>query len=170
MIIYQVANTISNDCDNCSITTQRKQYITLGYDPLPCRGKIPVSKSWQNICIDFDAIAFWSDEYPDALNTGIRTRYTPAIDIDVYDGEMVEKIRQKLLNLIPSGSILERIGQPPKVLIPFQGVVPFNKIAIAFRSLDNRIHRVEVLCDGQQFIADGIASRHRQAVSVEKQR
>ena len=155
MIIYQVANTISNDCDNCSITTQRKQYITLGYEPIPCRGKIPVSKSWQNIRIDFDTTAFWSDEYPDALNTGIRTRYTPAIDIDVYDGEMVEKIRQELLNLIPSGSILERIGQPPKVLIPFQGAVPFNKIAIAFKSLDNRIHRVEVLCDGQQFIADG---------------
>ena len=155
MIIYQVANTISNDCDNGSITTQRKQYVTLGYEPIPCRGKIPVSKSWQNIRIDFDTIAFWGDEYPDALNTGIRTRYTPAIDIDVYDGEMVEKIRQELLNLIPSGSILERIGQPPKVLIPFQGVVPFNKIAIAFKSPDNRIHRVEVLCDGQQFIADG---------------
>ena len=64
MIIYQVANTISNDCDNCLITTQRKQYITLGYEPIPCRGKIPVSKSWQNICIDFDAIAFWSVNIP----------------------------------------------------------------------------------------------------------
>ena len=133
MIIYQVANTISNDCDNCLITTQRKQYITLGYEPIPCRGKIPVSKSWQNIRIDFDTIAFWGDEYPEAVNTGIRTRYAPAIDIDVYDGEMVDKIRQELLNLIPSGSILERIGQLPKVLIPFQGAVPFNKIAIAFK-------------------------------------
>jgi hypothetical protein len=156
MIIYEVSNTMSNDCDIDSITAQRKQYIVLGYEPIPCRGKIPASKSWQNIHIDVDTIAFWGDEYPDAINTGIRTRYTPAIDIDVYDGEMVEKIRQELLNLIPSGSILERIGQPPKVLIPFQGVVPFNKIAIAFKSPDNKIHRVEVLCDGQQFIADGM--------------
>jgi Bifunctional DNA primase/polymerase, N-terminal len=155
MIIYQCSNTISNDFDNDSITTQRRQYIMLGYEPIPCRGKIPASKSWQNIHIDVDTIAFWGDEYPEALNTGIRTRYTPAIDIDVYDGEMVEKIRQELINLISSGSILERIGQPPKVLIPFQGVVPFNKIAIAFKSPDGTVHRVEALCDGQQFIADG---------------
>ena len=74
MIIYQVADTISNDCDNCSITTQRKQYVTLGYEPIPCRGKIPVSKSWQNIRIDFDTIAFWGDEYPEAVNTGIARR------------------------------------------------------------------------------------------------
>lgn len=79
MIIYHVSNTISNYCDNDSITTQRRQYIILGYEPIPCRGKIPASKSWQNIHIDVETIAVWGDEYPDALNTGIRTRYTPPL-------------------------------------------------------------------------------------------
>jgi hypothetical protein len=53
-------------------------------------------------------------------------------------------------------AILERTGQPPKVLIPFQCDGPFKKIATKFETPDGTLHKVEVLCDGQQFIADGI--------------
>jgi hypothetical protein len=128
----------------------------LGYEPIPCRGEIPVFKHWQDIRIDADHIIAWGEDYSDAFNTGIRTRYCPAIDIDVYDAEMVKKMRQKILGFISAGTLLERIGQPPKILIPFHSDVPFDKIATTFKSPDGKVHKVEVLCDGQQFIADGI--------------
>ena len=79
-----------------------------------------------NIRIDADRAIAWSEDYSDAFNTGIRTRYCPAIDIDVYDAEMVKKIRLKISDFVPAGTILERIGQLPKVLIPFHSDVPLT--------------------------------------------
>ena len=156
MIIYHnfISNTYAQTCrENLDI---RRKYITLGYEPIPCRGKVPAVKHWQDICIDADRAIAWSEDYSDAFNTGIRTRYCPAIDIDVYDAEMVKKIRQKISDFVPAGTLLERTGQLPKVLIPFHSDVPFDKLATSFKSPDGKVHKVEVLCDGQQFIADGI--------------
>jgi hypothetical protein len=155
MTIYPICNPISHTLVT-EVTKQSKNYVSLGYEPIPCRGKIPVFKHWQDIRIDTDHIIAWGEDYFDAFNTGIRTRYTPAVDIDVYDAEMVEKIRQQILNFISAGTLLERIGQPPKVLIPFHSDVPFDKIATTFNWPDGKVHKVEVLCDGQQFIAEGM--------------
>ena len=156
MIIYRnfTADNYAQTCQKNSYI--RRKYITLGYEPIPCRGKVPAVKHWQDICVDADRVIAWSEDYSDAFNTGIRTRYCPAIDIDVYDGEMVKKIRQKISDFVPAGTSLERTGQLPKVLIPFHSDVPFDKIATSFKSPDGKVHKVEVLCDGQQFIADGI--------------
>lgn len=135
------------------IAARRKRYVTLGYEPIPCNGKAPVQTNWQNINIR----AVTTQVFPNAQNTGIRTRYTPAVDIDIYDEAMVEQVRRELLNIIRQhGSVLERIGQPPKVLIPFQCDVPFKKCAVMFKSPNGQMHKVEVLADGQQFIAEGI--------------
>jgi hypothetical protein len=62
-----------------------------------------------------------------------------------------------LLNMIPQqGIVLKRVGLPPKRLIPFRCTTPFKKIAATFRAPDEVIHKVEVLADGQQFVAEGI--------------
>src|SRR5262249_59156736 len=69
---------------------------------------------------------------------------------------MADQIQQVLLNLLPQGAVLKRTGLAPKRLIPCRCTTPFEKISIYFRSPDNVIHGIEVLCDGQQFVAEGI--------------
>ena len=146
-------NSIYNDaiCQDKLIT--RQQYLSLGYEPIPCSGKSPVFNGWQKIRIDADTVRSW-EQYSNAENTGIRTRYAPAIDIDVYDAEIAERIKAAVLKLLPPGApILERIGQAPKVLIPCQCQMPFDKKTTG---IIGDGHKVEVLGDGQQFIAKGI--------------
>jgi putative DNA primase/helicase len=69
-------------------------------------------------------------------------------------------VQQVLLNIIgDGGTILQRVGLPPKRLIPFQCDVPFRKISTPFFKIydpDSLANRVEVLADGQQFVAEGI--------------
>jgi len=79
------------------ILERRLLYVKAGYEPLPCIGKRPVPASWPTIPIDLDSPATWSAVYPNATNTGIRTRRAPAVDIDIYDAVMAERIEDVLL-------------------------------------------------------------------------
>jgi hypothetical protein len=137
-----------------SIQERRVRYVKAGYEPLPCIGKRPAPAGWQALSIDVDVPAAWSASFPAATNTGIRTRRTPAIDIDVRDAAVADQLESALRASFPSA--LVRFGMPPKRLIPFRCETPFKKIAVSFKSPDNVTHKVEVLGDGQQFIADGI--------------
>src|SRR5262245_9403696 len=104
--------------------------------------------------IDVDAPAIWEATHPGATNTGIRTRRTPAVDIDVRDPVIAEQLESVLRASFPAA--LVRFGMPPKRLIPFRCETPFKKLAVSFKSPDDVTHKVEVLGDGQQFIAEGI--------------
>jgi putative DNA primase/helicase len=140
-----------------SILERRLLYVKAGYEPLPCIGKRPAPASWPTIPIDLDTPATWSAAYPNATNTGIRTRRAPAVDIDIYDAAMAERIEDVLRATVSQPSLLRRIGKPPKRLIPFRCDVPFAKIIAKFKAPDDdkTIHTIEVLADGQQYIAEG---------------
>src|SRR5262249_8946084 len=102
-------------------------------------------------------VAAWADERPGELSTGIRTSDTPGFDIDIRDERVADEVQQALLNMISGGGpILKRVGQPPKRLIPFRCVTPFKKMSATFKAPDGTVHKVEVLADGQQFVAEGI--------------
>jgi Bifunctional DNA primase/polymerase, N-terminal len=153
---------LSHEQLRLAVTARRVALLRLGYEPIPVMSgrKRPPMNGWQHVRItvppDEDAITPWADTYPGALSTGIRTRYTPAVDIDVLDQKVADEIEQALLNLIPQGSLLKRVGKPPKRLIPFRCTTPFKKISATFKAPDDVIHKVEVLADGQQFVAEGI--------------
>jgi putative DNA primase/helicase len=135
----------------------RVRYVKAGYEPIPCLGKRPVLPSWSTAPIEIDCPAFWGIAYPDATNTGIRTKRTPAIDIDVVDANLAEQIANELRDFFPQQQLLVRYGFPPKRLIPFRCETPFTKIMIKFKAPNSgTVHKVEVLADGQQFIADGV--------------
>jgi hypothetical protein len=139
-----------------AITELRLRYLRSGYTPLPCVGKAPALPNWAEARIHAAQIRAWPMLFPNALNIGIRTRYNPAADIDVYDADLVHTIERALLKYLPQDKlILRRVGVAPKRLIPFCGPTPFPKCAIAFKSPDGKTHRVEVLADGQQYIAEG---------------
>src|SRR6516162_1000322 len=146
-----------------AVTARRVAYLKLGYEPIPILSgrKRPAMNGWQDVPItippDEDVITPWADMYPGALSTGIRTCYTPGFDIDIRDQHVADQVERALLNMIPQqGTILKRIGLPPKRLIPFRCETPFKKIITTFKSPDGVVHKVEVLADGQQFVAEGI--------------
>jgi len=83
---------------------------------------------------------------------GLLTRQTPAIDIDVYDSAIVHKLASWCHKHI--GTTVKRIGQAPKLLLVYRCEQPFAKITSAkYRDEKERVHQVEVLGDGQQFVA-----------------
>jgi hypothetical protein len=151
------------------VTARRVALMKLGYEPIPIMSgrKRPPMNGWGDLRItispDEDVITPWADQYPGALSTGIRTRYTPGADIDIRDQDVADQVERALLNMLPNGgTILKRTGLPPKRLIPFRCITPFKKISAAFKAPktpkapDGVVHKVEVLCDGQQFVAEGI--------------
>jgi Bifunctional DNA primase/polymerase, N-terminal len=144
------------------VTARRMALLKLGYEPIPVTSgrKRPPMKAWGEIRItippDEDVITPWADEYPGALSTGIRTRFTPGLDLDIRDQVVADQVEQALLNMIPGGTVLRRVGLPPKRLIPFRCTTPFKKISATFKAPDDVVHKVEVLADGQQFVAEGI--------------
>jgi putative DNA primase/helicase len=145
-----------------SVTARRIGLLEHGYEPVACDGKLPVLAGWQRIETTPAEIERWAQALPHATNTGIRTKHTPAVDIDIRDQVVAEQVQQALLNIIGDrGTILQRVGLPPKRLIPFRCDDPFRKISTPFFKIspddpDRFANRVEVLADGQQFVAEGI--------------
>ena len=143
-----------------AVTTLRLVLKIAGFSPIPAKGKAPVIEGWQkqfNVS-DLD-IAGWREKHRYAKNTGIITRDTPALDIDILNTEAVAAavalVRQRFEG---RGRILLRTGLAPKILIPFRTSEPFSKITILF----DEGEKLEFLGDGQQFIAAGIHPDTRQ--------
>ena len=108
---------------------------------------------------------------------GVLASSTPALDIDVYDKQVVQEVTEHVISTlmaIPENSdcaILERTGQPPKLLIPCRhpdGQQPFTKLTsrgfIDDDSSDSPddnshhgpVHKLEILGVGQQWVAHHI--------------
>ena len=136
----------------------RKKLLRAGFLPIPCIGKAINIPDWPNIIATEVDIDSWFTRYPDALNTGLLTRTTPAIDLDVYDANVAEELEKILFDMIGEGHTLTRFGQPPKRAVLFQTDTPFKKIRTpVFTSPgSNKENFVEVLGDGQQIIVYGV--------------
>jgi len=129
-----------------------------GYVPIPVNGKRPTNANWQNdVAPSESEIVSWKAICRDAFNTGILTKWTPAIDIDVTDNIVANAIAGRAAELVAkSAPLLVRFGKQPKRAILFRTDEPFDKIRTAdFTSPDGATHHVEILCDGQQIVAFG---------------
>jgi Bifunctional DNA primase/polymerase, N-terminal len=138
-------------------TAHRKSLLAAGYIPIPLSGKAPIMPEWQKQQPTVSDVEKWPQLYPRAFNTGILTRATPTVDIDVYDATVVDELRELLWRVVgDGGDAIVRIGQAPKCAIPFQTDQPFAKLSTpVFTSPDGRKHHVEVLGDGQQVAVFG---------------
>src|SRR5262245_37019012 len=111
---------------------RRLQLRARGYMPIPLFGKIPPMKSWQELTvISPDMIALWSKSWPHAENTGVLTRQTPALDLDIV-GEEAACACEALVEqrFEDCGRILVRIGNAPKRAILFHTNHPFKKLTL----------------------------------------
>src|SRR5215831_5376294 len=141
-----------------AVTARRIALVKLGHEPIPVLSgrKRPALPGWESTPIDLDTVSTWADDRPGELSTGIRTSKTPGFDIDIRDPGVADQVEQALLNMCPPGPVLKRTGLAPKRLIPFRCVTPFKKMSATFKAPDGTVHKVEVLANGQQFVAEGI--------------
>ena len=108
-------------------TEVRLKLLRAGFDPIPAYGKRPSLGEWQKmIGVAEHEVQRWERAYPSAQNTGILTRLTPALDIDILDPEAAEAIEQLVRDHYGEhGSVLPRCGQATKRAIPFRTDAPF---------------------------------------------
>jgi hypothetical protein len=139
-------------------TEVRLKLFRNGYHPLPLNFKNPnIRKGWQNgFNLNEGEIKLWATSWPNATNTGILTRDTPVLDIDILDKEAAEAVEALVAEQTNSDYVLVRIGQPPKRAIPFRTDVPFAKITVPLIAPNGEEHKIEFLGDGQQAVVDGI--------------
>jgi Bifunctional DNA primase/polymerase, N-terminal len=139
----------------------RCQLLRCGFTPLPLYGKAPVIEAWQkqNDTTEHE-IEFWSRMHPAAQNTGILTRLTPTLDIDICDPYAAAAVERLVRDRFEDkGRILVRFGNAPKRCIPFQTIESFPKILRLLGDADTPVkdcERLEFLCDGQQVVVDGV--------------
>lgn len=134
--------------------------VTNGYQliPIPARSKAPTIDHWQDIRADARQVNKWASNGYAEGSHGLLTRRTPGGDLDILDGPFVKEMCGVVERVIGSPlPLLMRIGQAPKVMFVFYAPTPFPKVSSPFfMSPDGKKHRVEILGDGQQFVAFGI--------------
>lgn len=122
--------------------------------PRPKAGKRPALEDWQKISNTRGQIEGFAKKYASS-GIGILTKNTPAVDIDVYDKYGAKHMMAVVENKIGAGPV--RVGRAPKKLILCQTDVPFKKVKSATWEDDfGQRHAVEILGDGQQFVAYGV--------------
>jgi Bifunctional DNA primase/polymerase, N-terminal/Family of unknown function (DUF5906) len=137
-------------------TDLRLQLLNAGYTPVPCQGKKVHLLEWTTVAIDMAEIERW-EKKQHWDNTGIRTQYTPAFDIDITDEAAADAVAEKVQKKFEdNGQILVRTGKAPKRAIPFRTDQPFLKITRDFIAPNGSEQKIEFLGEGQQFVAFGI--------------
>lgn len=135
--------------------------VANGYSivPIPIGRKGPAVEDWQtNPAKTPEAVDNLAAEHPKD-GVGILTRETPAVDIDCYDQDIVDQMVEWCNDNIGEAPL--RVGKAPKALLLFAAGEIFPKVTSA-RYYDpsrpdldpkKKGQRVEVLADGQQFVA-----------------
>jgi hypothetical protein len=125
-----------------------------GYEVIPIipGEKRPYGKSWQVYDGTAEGVEDWIKSGKGSFGVGIKAKHTPAVDVDVHDPIMVVKIKKFVFELV--GETLQRVGLPPKTLLPYQTEEPFPKVDTGFWvDPSGNTVKVEILGDGQQFVA-----------------
>lgn len=154
----QNTETLSSD-QGPSILELRQRLLANGYVPLPARGKAVKLSGWQHVQPNAEQVRAWTYERPGDVNTGIRLGSgLVALDIDVLDRATSRQLAKKFETLT-KGKCLPplRIGRAPKCLLLARVDEDGPKMTTGdFYDEDGQKSAVEVLADGQQFIAYGI--------------
>ena len=116
-------------------------------------GKAPALKGWQEHTATAEDVTKWSRSRQHC-GIGINTARTPAVDIDVLDGELSDQMAEFVLDLLGPAPL--RIGRAPKKLLVYRAEKPFAKVKSHTWINDDGVRcAVEVLGCGQQFVAFG---------------
>ena len=139
------------------LTLQRLRLVAAGYSPVPIEGKRPPMKDWQSKFKTSRAeIVLWEKSWPTSSNTGVLTKFVPALDIDIMHAEAADAIEALAREQFEErGHIAVRFGKAPKRAILLRTDEPFAKLARVFTAPNGSEEKIEILADGQQVVAFG---------------
>lgn len=128
--------------------------IEMGYQrPVPIKPgtKYPGFPDWQNFRYDATRADSWSGH-----GTGLICGELVGVDIDCYDRAVTEELRNLAQRIL--GPTIIRVGSPPKELLVYRTLQPFDKNSTHKYQIPNtpKVSQVEALCHGQQFVAFAI--------------
>jgi hypothetical protein len=114
--------------------------------------KRPFGKEWEDKKHGPNLLARFVESGKGNFGVGIKSRKTPLVDIDCYDADLVEHMRKYTEELV--GPALERTGLAPKLGMVYRASKAFPKTqSKTFIDDEGRAVKLEVLGDGQQFVA-----------------
>lgn len=134
-----------------------KSLIENGFNiiPIPPGSKSPGFEGWQNTRATKGLLNEWLEDNHRESGVGILTKEHPAIDLDILDQDMAEKIEAWCITNI--GDCPVRIGRAPRRLLLTRATTPFRKMKTGkYKDEWGDTHEVEILGDGQQFVAYAI--------------
>jgi hypothetical protein len=129
-----------------------------GFAVIPVTGKNPAIDGWQKIEATPELIKRWPKDYPFHKNTGVLTKYTPAIDIDIMDAKAADDAESLLQSFFEKcgGMISARIGMSPKRAFLFRTDKPFRKLTLKLIAPNGKAYKIEILGDGEQVVVHGL--------------
>lgn len=129
-----------------------------GYEVIPITPgkKYPAGEgmgAWQKFDGSPDGIFDYLAQGWGGHGIGIKARNTPGVDMDILDVEVLEEIKDAVRE-IAGESPLRRVGFAPKELWAYRTDEPWPKVDTgAWIDSQGRVCKVEILGDGQQFVA-----------------
>jgi hypothetical protein len=148
-------------------TELRRRLVANGYSKLTAvRGKVPAGLEWQKRTLTPESVTEL-EAFPNSTSTGIVCGSVIAIDVDLLQQEAADAVERAIMEWFPGARLLVRYGKAPKRLFIFATAQPFSKITASLVApedtgldiCDGRKRggpRLEVLGEGQQFVAFGI--------------
>lgn len=123
-----------------------------GWDITPVQGKRPILEGWSNRP---EAAVRFHDYNGASIGVLCGGKYNVvAIDVDVMNPFAANELQQLIEDELGFGP--RRIGKAPKFLMLFRCSEPVRKIKTGTYWIDDADAAVEVLAEGQQFVASGI--------------
>src|SRR5262245_53864839 len=115
-------STNSANQSKSSTTELRLLLCSTGWSPIPAKGKTTTLAGWpEKITAAPEEITGWEDDYSDHPNTGLVTKTTPSLDVDILHGEAADAVEALVRERFGAhGKVIVRTGRAPKRLIPFR--------------------------------------------------
>lgn len=132
-----------------------ERLVELGYRivPLPPGSKGPRLTGWQKLNLSAADVRRKAANGASDAGIGILAATTPAIDVDVMDVDVAQQMSDEIDRIFAGEALMTRTGMAPKFLIPFRTDKPFRKITSSTYTDGEHDHRIEILGDGQQWVA-----------------
>ena len=140
-------------------TEIRLQLLCNGYPSLPLNGKAPLQTEWTTKPpADAEEIRKWPKRWPNATNTGVPTKLTPFLDIDIKVPDAAQAVEDLVRSRFEDdAAIAVRFGNTPKRADTVSTDTPFAKVAVNLVAPDGtKGQKLEFLGNGQQCVVDGV--------------
>jgi hypothetical protein len=135
--------------------TLGEDLVRAGYPivPLPLGSKGPRIKNWPNLRLSVEDVQRMAANGSAQAGVGVIAATCPAIDVDILDDVVADAMNDAIDVIFEKRCALTRTGKAPKFLVPFRSDTPFRKMSSNTYTDGTNEHKVEILGDGQQWVA-----------------